>query len=141
MFIAPIRGNNFRPGCCREVFKALEVGERVYLVREPTNEFDPNAIRIYSVIPASVDFDYSLPDAWIEGPGEENLAFIAFIGKEYCETLINLVGEEYIPDLPFTVNSIDGKNVTISCDYEVLGEYADKFSADEIDRMVGCRRD
>lgn len=43
---APLMGVNFRPAEAKERVKALEIGERLLLEREPSNEYDPNAVKV-----------------------------------------------------------------------------------------------
>lgn len=42
----PLMGVNFRPAEAKERVKQLEIGERLLLEREPSNEYDPNAVRV-----------------------------------------------------------------------------------------------
>ena len=44
----PIVGVNFRPADAREIVADLEIGEIVRLVRDPQNEYDPNAIPVHA---------------------------------------------------------------------------------------------
>src|SRR5690606_40565106 len=43
-----IVGNRFRPIECQARFKALKPDEELYIVRQPDNEFDPNAIQVWT---------------------------------------------------------------------------------------------
>ena len=46
-FNSKIVGSTFIPGG-QEALKALSIGQVLFLVREPDNEYDPNAIAIYN---------------------------------------------------------------------------------------------
>lgn len=44
--VYPIVGTNFRPGA-DEIVRGISTGDKLRLVREPTNAYDPNAIAVY----------------------------------------------------------------------------------------------
>jgi len=74
-----IVGMNFRPAECRARYAMLVPGEMLMLEREPTNAFDPNAIKVLAAPePEAVDYAAELGDP----PPEPR--FIAYIPKVHA---------------------------------------------------------
>lgn len=71
MITTVLRGAKFRPFDAQLILLKLKAGDRLHLVPEPTNKYDPNAIQIWSSAP------------------EE--AFVGYIAKEDCEDVLGLM--------------------------------------------------
>lgn len=73
-------GSNFRPAECREIVKTLEEGTVLTLERDPTNQYDSNAIKVM-----------------FEGPHDE-MMHLGFIPKTDNEGLANEMdhGKEFV---------------------------------------------
>lgn len=44
--LTELRGVNFCPASAKEIVKSLEIGDELTLVRDPTNPYDDNAIKV-----------------------------------------------------------------------------------------------
>ena len=67
LFYTRLVGVNFRPIEAQAAVSELEPGATVYIIRDPENEFDPNAIKVY---------DYEGPES------RHHLGFIAAKSKD-----------------------------------------------------------
>lgn len=57
--LTSLAGLNFRPASAKEAVDAIAVGDELTLERDPTNEYDSNAVRV--IDPASGEFIGFIP--------------------------------------------------------------------------------
>lgn len=57
--LTSLAGLNFRPASAKEAVDALNLGDELTLERDPTNEYDSNAVRV--IDPASGEFIGFIP--------------------------------------------------------------------------------
>lgn len=69
---AYVKGNYFRPASAKEVFNELQDGDTLILEPEPTNQYDPNAIKVIE---------------------PESGEFIGYIQKELSPSVAELLAE------------------------------------------------
>lgn len=95
--ITSLVGANFRTPADKEITKSLTIGTELRLVRDPTNAFDPNAIRVY--------YDSSRGESF----------FIGFIPKEDNPDLARKLDDE----IPHTCK-VDSRTGPLKVGLEVL---------------------
>lgn len=119
-FEAEIRGMHFRlkdpvnPAPAKLLVESLATGAKLELVREPGNEYDPNAVQVW--MPQA-----ALPEGWNQKGGEFEIKLagfgwtlemveaapelmLGFVGKEFAEHISPLMEEENEFEATFAVS-------------------------------------
>lgn len=101
-----LRGCRFRPMDAQVCVLQLQVGDFLRLEPEPTNQYDPNAIKVLATNPEGIEH------------------FIGYIAKEDCEDILGML---QVGRVKATIASENGYAPMIEVEYD----FGEEEAADE----------
>jgi hypothetical protein len=105
-----LRGARFRPFDAQLILLKLKAGDRLRLVPEPDNRFDPNAIQVLGTAPGD------------DGAPVE--AFIGYIAKEDCEDVHSMLAVGVPIKATILEENGNSPSIQIEHDFDAAGPEA-----------------
>lgn len=103
-FTAYLRGNNFRPIEAKVAYNELEDGDELILLREPGNQYDPNAIMVLQP-DTEIHLGYVAKEVAIELASmmDEGQEFHCKVDSHMMKSVILVITDFVDEGEPFTV--------------------------------------